>query len=264
MFKKKKFWSLIELTIILTVLSILCAILAPVIDRYVRNAKVIRCREDVQAIGCSIAMFIEDTANSYFLRDGSHFPAGGAGRGDSDFTPGSAPDQDVGNRVNLLVSDGDVPEVGADGDNDWAEPVDYGHRDFIEYHIVSNNPGSSTGNAYRTPTDLINGAADQDPMFARYESGGFNSEFAWRGPYMTAPIDPDPWGNRYAINSIYLDPCANSSNDDVAEQGHGGWEYDCVVLSAGPDEEIDTLFAVDGLTPGDDDIIYTVSGNSRP
>ena len=63
-------WSLIELTIILVVLSILSAILAPVIGRYVRNAKIVRCREDLQALGSAMLMFIEDTANSYFLLDG--------------------------------------------------------------------------------------------------------------------------------------------------------------------------------------------------
>ncbi|MBT3374439.1 MAG: type II secretion system protein [Lentisphaerae bacterium] len=257
--QKTKNWSLIELTIILTVLSILCAILAPVIDRFVRNAKVVRCREDVQAIGCAITMFIEDTANSYFLRDGTPWETGGAGRGDSAFTGGSAPNQDKSNRVDLLVSDGDIPE--AHDVNRWLEPVDYGKADFLEYHLVTNTPGHSGGNAYRTPSDLVRGAADQDPMFARYESGGFNSEFAWRGPYMTAPIDPDPWGNRYAVNVKFLDPCANTANHTAP---WNGFEEDVVILSAGPDEEVDTCFDEDGLTPGDDDILYTLSGNSRP
>ena len=66
--KRLSGWSLIELTIILVVLSILCAILAPVIGRFVRNAKMCRAREDVQAIGCAIWMCIEDTANSYFMK----------------------------------------------------------------------------------------------------------------------------------------------------------------------------------------------------
>lgn len=256
MLRKTKFWSLIELTIILTVLSILCAILAPVIDRFVRNAKVIRCREDVQAIGCCINMFIEDTANSYFLIAGSPNPALGASR--SELLGGSAPNQGIGNRVDLAVSDGDIPEIGPDGDVTWRDPVDYVTRDFLAYHLITNKPG------YRTPTDLDKGAILADPMFARKSSGGFNSEFAWRGPYITAPIDPDPWGNRYAVNCIYLDPCADSDNLEIASQGLGGWEYDCVVLSAGPDEEVDTPFAMDGLTPGDDDILYTLSANSRP
>jgi len=79
---------------------------------------------------------------------------------------------------------------------------------------------------------------------------------------MTAPIDPDPWGNRYAVNVGFLDPVANSANATAATIN--GYEEDVVVLSAGPDEEVDTEWAVDGLTPGDDDILYTLSGNSRP
>lgn len=257
--KRTKNWSLIELTIILTVLSILCAILAPVIDRYVRNAKVVRCREDVQAIGCAITMFIEDTANSYFLRDGSANPTAGAGRSDSPLFEGSAPDQSSGNRVDLLVSDGDIPE--AHDTTPWVKPVNYGQADFLEYHLVTNRPGANHGNAYRTPTDLVSGAATYDPMFARYESGGFNSEFAWRGPYMTAPIDPDPWGNRYAVNVKFLDPRADTQGNSAP---WNGFEEDVVILSAGPDEEIDSCYDKDGLTPGDDDILYTLSGNSRP
>ena len=257
--KTTRNWSLIELTIILTVLSILCAILAPVVDRYVRNAKVVRCREDVQAIGCAITMFIEDTANSYFLRDGAPNPTAGAGRGDSAFFQGSAPDQSAANRVDLLVSDGDIPE--AHDATPWVEPVNYGQADFLEYHLVTNRPGANGSNAYRTPTDLVSGAAQYDPMFARYESGGFNSEFAWRGPYITAPIDPDPWGNRYAVNVKFLDPRADTGNHSAP---WNGFQEDVVVLSAGPDEEIDTCYDEDGLTPGDDDILYTLSGNSRP
>ena len=249
---RRNFWSLIELTIILVVLSILCAILAPVIDRYVRNAKVIRCREDVQALGMAITMFIEDTANSYFMMDGSPWPKGGAGY--------SRPDQSEPNRVDMLVSDGDIPEVGPDGADDWAASANFCTVDFLAYHLVTNTPGGNPDDtAYRTPSDLVN--PHSDPMFARTESGGFNSEFAWRGPYITAPVDPDPWGNRYAVNVIYLDPQADTAGGTSVENG---FAEDVVVLSAGPDEEIDTLFAVDGLTPGDDDILYTVSGNSRP
>ena len=266
--KNRAGWSLIELTIILVVLSILSAILAPVIGRYVRNAKVVRAREDVQAIGSAMMMFIEDTGNSYFLKDGSPAPSLGASRTDGVNTEGGAPNQKERNRVNLLVSDGDVPEVGPDGADDWARAVSFSRVDFLEYHLVTNNPGNDSHHAYRTPLDLDKGADvyDDDPMFARRSSGGFNSEFAWRGPYITAPVDPDPWGNRYASNVIFLDPLSDSGNTDVGETGRcgAGWTADCVIITAGPDEEIDTEWQVDGLTPGDDDILYTVSGNSRP
>ncbi len=255
---RKKTWSLVELTIILIVLSILCAILMPVIDRYIRNAKVCRAREDVQAIGMAICMFIEDTANSYFLLDGGEL----TGEATREAASGAAPDQDTTNRVTMLVSDGDIPEQGTDGDAAWHSVINNGTIDFLEDHLVTNTV------AYRTPTDLINPAADA--MFARSESGGFNSEFAWRGPYMTAPIDPDPWGNRYMVNVVYLDALADSDADaggppvNAAVNGVCGYENDVVVLTAGPDEETDSDFAVDGLVPGDDDILYTISGNSRP
>ncbi len=259
---RKNTWSLVELTIILVVLSILCAILMPVIDRYIRNAKVCRAREDVQAIGMAICMFIEDTANSYFLLDGGEL----TGEATREAASGAAPDQVITNCVRLLVSDGDIPEletnVGAIVGDSWNKKVDNGLTDFLEDHLVTNTV------SYRTPTDLVNPAADA--MFARSESGGFNSEFAWRGPYMTAPIDPDPWGNRYAVNVQYLNALADSDADaggppvGAAVNGTCGYEEDVIVMTAGPDEEIDTLYAVDGLTPGDDDIIYTISGNSRP
>ena len=252
---------LLEVTVIIIVLSILCAILAPVIGRCVRHAKVVRCREDIQSIASAIWQYVEDTGNSYFLRDGSPDPAMGASR-----VGGSAPSQAHTNRTNLLVSDGDIPECRGIPYDIWCLPVDYASVDFMEYHLVTNTPGDAANNAYRTPLDLGKGAAADpgDPMFSRDSSGGFNSRFSWRGPYLTAPIGPDPWGNRYAVNVIYLDPLSDSSNADVATNGVGGWVADCVVVSAGPDEEIDTDYHEDGLTPGDDDLLYTLSANSRP
>jgi len=256
-------WSLIELTIILIVLSILCAILSPVISIYIHKAKIIRCREDLGALSCTIWMFIEDSGNGHFYRDGSPNPELGASR---ILGGGSAPLEAFINRVNLIVGDGDVPSLGINGDIRWVQRVNFEQVDFMEYHLCTNRPGNNVDRSYRTPTDLGKGATDfpGDPMFARDESGGFNSEFAWRGPYMTAPIDPDPWGNRYMCNVQFLDARALSPNANSESQGllGAGYEYDVVMLSAGPDEEVDTRWAVDGLTPGDDDLLITVSANS--
>ncbi len=259
----RRAWSLIELTIILVVLAILCAILAPVIGRYVRHAKIIRCREDVQAIGSAIWMFVADTGNSFFMQDGSPDRSLGAGRSDGVNTSGSAPDQSASNRVDMLVSGGDVPEIGSDGASQWSVAVNRKDVDFMEYHLVIYSPGNGYDKKYRTPLNLNKGADayDPDPLFANRASGGFNSEFSWRGPYLTSPVDPDPWGNRYASNVKFLDARADTGNTTPASNG---FAEDVVVLSAGPDEEIDSAWAADGLTPGDDDLLYTVSANSRP
>lgn len=265
MLRRNGGWSLIELTIILIVLSILSAILVPVIGRYVHNAKIVRAREDCGALSSVIWMFIEDTANSHFLQDGSPDPIQGASRS---LGGGSAPDQTAPNRVNLMVGDGDIPELGPNGDARWLAKVNFGGVDFMAYHLVTNRPGNAPIHAYRTPTDLGKGPinAPDDPMFSRESSGGFNSEFAWRGPYISAPIDPDPWGNRYACNVKFLDPQDESSNINAAlgTDSGNGYEQDVVVLSAGPDEEVDTRYAVDGLASGDDDLACVISSNSRP
>ena len=61
----------------------------------------------------------------------------------------------------------------------------------------------------------------------------------------------DPWGNRYAANVYFL-----SQTDGI----------DVVVLSAGPDQEIDSSFAMDGFVPGDDDIavLFSTGPDSVP
>ena len=92
--------------------------------------------------------------------------------------------------------------------------------DFLERHLVTNTPA---GGAYSTVA-------------------------AWKGAYLSAPVEPDPWGNRYAVNTQFLkatNPATLTSND-------------VFVLSAGPDEQIDTVFTKNGITPGDDDIINVV------
>jgi hypothetical protein len=126
-----------------------------------------------------------------------------------------------GPKVLLLVSDGDIPaQNGAvTGTDLWGRATNLTTLDFLEYHLVSNGPGG-------------------DPINA-YVPGGSNQ---WRGAYLTGPVDSDPWGNRYAVNAEYF--------------GNGGTNAnDVVVLSAGPDEELDTNWAADPLTAGDDDVM---------
>jgi hypothetical protein len=131
--------------------------------------------------------------------------------------------QKNGPKVNLLVSDGDTPrEVSVLGDATWQSAVDGTSVDFLERHLVTNMPGGAALNAY--------------------VPGGAN---AWRGAYLTAPVDPDPWGNRYMVNVEYLGAGGANAND-------------VVVYSAGPDEQIDTAFTADPLTAGDDDLITLV------
>jgi hypothetical protein len=125
-----------------------------------------------------------------------------------------------GATVEMLVGDGDIP-VSAIGATIWdnvVNPAAGTQVDFLERHLVTNTPGGA--GAYTT--------AGATP---------------WRGAYINAPIDPDPWGNRYAVNVNFLR--AATTNDTF-------------VLSTGPDEEINTGFTQNGAVPGGDDIIVIV------
>lgn len=123
--------------------------------------------------------------------------------------------QTVSRRMTLLVSDGDTPQIGAS--TEWREATDGSNYGFLEEHLVFNS--FNGGNSYPTAS--------------------------WHGAYLNAPLDPDPWGNRYAVNVQWLGGGSGGSND-------------VVVLSAGPNEASDSTETADPLVAGGDDLILLV------
>src|SRR3970282_1080346 len=89
------------------------------------------------------------------------------------FTPFTTTGVNGGATVQMLVSDGDTPRtLGAGGAAQWDDPVNPAAAqpvDFLERHLVTNTPGGS----------------------GTYTTGG---GAPWRGAYISAPLDPDPWG----------------------------------------------------------------------
>lgn len=199
--------TLIEATIVLAVATILISAMAPVASRTLGTARQSRAVQDTDAIATAIGNFLTDFTT---------------------FTPFTTTALTGGTTVQMLVGDGDIPRaVSLTGSADWDDPVAAGPPaiDFLERHLVTNNP--ITSGSYNT--------ASCAPVSAPTN--------CWRGAYLNAPLDPDPWGNRYAVNTLYL---RSSTANDV------------FVLSTGQDEEIDTAFTVNGATPGDDDIISVI------
>jgi type II secretory pathway pseudopilin PulG len=119
------------------------------------------------------------------------------------------------NQVRFLYSDGDIPEAGSSAQ--WRDTTANNVNDFLEEHLITNSFNGLL--AYSTLVPPI-----------------------WRGAYLDGPVDPDPWGNRYAVNVMYLGPNVN----DVA------------VVSAGPDEAVDTPDTGNPLTAVDDDILVLI------
>lgn len=242
-------FTLVEVSIILTVLAVLSMILLPSIGTYLRDARLARARADLDAIAKAILRFLDDTGEGAFRCLGN----GNRETGFGEVSDPSNPDPFW--LVQMLVSDGDTP----DGDSEtraWERPVDGHVVDTLANHLVQNTPGDAREARYRTPQDLF--ADTLRVRFAFDAQRGANARFAWRGPYLSAPVRPDPWGNRYAVNVLFLDAVSDSSGAEFA-----GRTGDVFVLSAGPDEQLDTPFEVDGVVPGDDDLVRVIAGGSR-
>lgn len=194
--------TIVEVTVMLIVSMSIVAALVPTIASTVRRAETVAATAAMTDIRNQVIKVLSDINYTHFTIDGVK----------------------NGTDVQMLVSDGDTPRectAIASACTSWQAAVDdvTGLTDFIERHLVTNNPRGDVVNAYPVTGNNI-----------------------WKGPYLNSPNDPDPWGNRYMVNVQFLGP----NNNDV------------VVLSAGLDEVIDTLFEANPIVVGGDDIIVLV------
>jgi type II secretory pathway pseudopilin PulG len=232
----------VEATVILGVMSVLAAMMAPSIRGYVLNAQQVAAKHDVEEIGGALARMLTDVGEAWIARDGNGAAAT------------NPPLHTAANRVDLLVSDGRTPSIysGAtrsSGSPDWDAAVNDTTVQDLDYFLVSNTPSNAAGNAYRTATNM-SVAAEFDPD----DAATFNAPHAWRGAYLPGPIGPDPWGNRYAVNVEYLAKALGA--------GPSGNVNDVIVLSAGNNNLIETRYDTDGAAGGND-ILHVVSGGTR-
>lgn len=238
--------SLVEATIILMVLAILTAVIAPSAADYVNDARQTKVKEDVEAIGTSILRLVRDT-----------------GLGCVSDTPSPASTAcTLANRVDLLVSNGNDPDstaadyaspagttTPASNDNGWLggiTPVVAGNQDAMDDQLVTNAPSYSNVN------------------FAL--GGGPKPGVGWRGSYLTGPVGPDPWGFKYQANTVFLQVASDATAGTDNGEKNGGWFNDVFVISPGPDGNVETKFgdAVTGATATvGDDILYILTGSSR-
>jgi len=114
--------SLTEVTIMLSVLSVLTAVLSPTIGDYVNDARLVKASEDVHVLATSFARFAYDVPANPTL-------AGGWATAD------------------LLVSPGDIPATGEGGDAAWAAGLDDNLVSNLEDHLLVNGPGYPTRDA---------------------------------------------------------------------------------------------------------------------
>lgn len=246
--------SLVEATIILMVLMLLTGVLAPSINDYVNDAKDVKVKEDCEAIGFTVMRLVRDIGPC--LRFNAN-----QDNWQQNFTRHCQKQ----NRVDILFSDGpDVTQNDLIGDAsqsfngnnnvannqiNWDDDDQRG--DSMEHQFVTND----TGPRYPTPSTLNT-----------YDRPGPHFNLGWRGAYLSSPIGPDPWGNRYLVNTVFL-ATARDANQGIGEgEMSGGWSHDVFCLSAGRNSLFETAFGGNqfgGTSRGGDDFIYVISGSSR-
>jgi hypothetical protein len=244
--------SLVEVTIMLLVLMLLTSVLAPSIFDYVKDAQWVKVKEDCEAIGVSVARMMRDVPSCFRLNG-----AGGC---------------TVGNRVDLLYSDGTASGVILPGSQAatpytlaGANAASVGTWDTtlvanigsMESHFTRNNmPGGS----YPTPSILFPATFPVGPLFG----------LGWRGGYLSAPIGPDPWGNAYMVNTMFLTTALDAISGFPVEGANATiWDRDVFCISSGPDRRFETYFGgcisttFFGTCRQGDDWTFIIQGSTR-
>lgn len=114
--------TLVEMTVILSVIVILTTVLVPTVMSHIAQARIVRANQDVRAIGNANARFYSDTGFLPKTRDSID------GRQGTDL-------------VELLVGPGSEPALPADGTRATVEAWVTGEEDLFENHLVHNIPG---------------------------------------------------------------------------------------------------------------------------
>jgi type II secretory pathway pseudopilin PulG len=228
--------SLVEATIILMVLAILTSVLAPSIGDYVNDARQVKAKEDLEALGLSVARLVRDTGLPFPVR-----------------TAGVAPAKDSANRVDLLVSEGQLPTVTA-GTGVAASAAGYLIQNAVEW----NDPiGAEVELATEHLITNVNGYT----VVTFPAPAGPVPGLGWRGGYLSNLSGPDPWGVRYACATVWMNP-----GSDVTLPANKGTNNDTFCLSAGQDGNVDTDIESSvngGVVVGGDDAIYVIQGATR-
>jgi type II secretory pathway pseudopilin PulG len=243
--------SLVEATIILMVLATLTAVIAPSMADYTNDARQVKAKEDVEAIGTGVLRLLKDTGSRCLRLAGT-----------TDCTKA--------NRVDLLVSAGADPRadnsatVALDADSattasvSWLPTAAPAQTDTIDDQLVENDNGTPY-----TAAGFTGG-------------GGPKMKLGWRGAYLNGPIPGDSWGNKYQVNTIFL-AVATDATDGAGAPDHtteglkqAGWQRNVLVLSAGANSIVETEFGGSaagaggvGVSAGGDDVIYVLRGSTR-
>jgi type II secretory pathway pseudopilin PulG len=242
--------SLVETTIILMVLALLTGIVAPSARAYLEDARNVQAKSDVESIGSAVQNLLRDTGTLCLSFDGASCANTTSGRVEL-LVSGTSVSANEPTVVSTSTT-GLSTSIASAASLNWAGHADEvadARRDLMDPHFVT-NPGTGY------------------PTTSFTAGGGPRVGIGWRGPYLTGPIDVDPWGYSYQANTVFLTVASGVANDGTGTgQWRGGWNYDTLVVSAGSNGTIQTAFGGDpatgGMTTAGDDVVYVIQGGTH-
>jgi type II secretory pathway pseudopilin PulG len=231
--------TIIETTVILSVLFILAGAMAPIVSESVNTARAVKARNDASMIAMGLINLQKDLGG-----DALSFGSALASVGQALAMP------------KALASEGAQPEVdGADEivETETALPIlaSPGEQNAARLGRAQRAALRAQRHTWReTRADPLDDHLRTNRHGYRYRRPG---EYGgWNGPYVSAAIAGDPWGKKYMINSQFLDGAASAAD------ANGIPRKAIFVISAGADGSIDTPFEqpiVDARGYGDDIVI---------
>jgi prepilin-type N-terminal cleavage/methylation domain-containing protein len=218
-------FTLIEMVVVLAVVAILVAILAPQIVKHLRDAKITRAINEEQVIAASINMLYKDTGK--WVCTNTNGPTGRVDRVETgDGTVHAPTGVAAGSRA---------------GAANWGA---LGTPKYIGDYLYYNNPDDDSGrnNTSQPGQDYIS-----------------TGEYSWKGPYIEKEFYLDPWGNPYVISARYFPGTAVATGHRVLINSAGPdgvWSTalsDSVTRYSTPDDR-----PFGRYENGDDDIGYVI------
>jgi len=236
--KNERGITIIETTVILSVLFILAGVMSPIVSESITTARAVRAKNDASMIAMALINLQKDLGTDALAFGGAgiasaalHLPevlatAGSAPRIDDDVETSEA---SVASALNLLARPGNGNgngngNGGGEKRRKWVE----GGAEPLDDHLVTNRKGYR----FRRPG----------------EYGG------WNGPYLSAEVKSDPWGNQFLINSQWLD-----GSSTVAD-ANGVPRRAVFVVSPGANGVIETPFdqPINEARADGDDIVIRI------
>lgn len=249
--------TIIETTVILSVLFILAGVLSPIVSESVTTARAVKAKNDASMIAMGLINLQKDLGGDALNYGGAEIGGPMPLRSSDGLAFGStgiAPSASATRLPGVLASAGEPPRT-----EDAGEGVS--QASLLPVVRLLDRPGKS-GNSNNdvAPAERRKWretAAESLDDHLRTNRKGYRlrrpGEYGgWNGPYLSAELKGDPWGNRYLVNSQWLDGGSTAADAD------GRPRRAVFVISAGNNGVVETPFdqaITDARAYGDDIVI---------